>query len=74
MPDPMPIAAWDQPMDTAPFPFNPADDEACRIQAAVLMHRAIALLDHAGEARTATHLQHAIDTLTLRLPDVGQPH
>ena len=51
-----------------------ADDGALLLQAALLMQKAIDLLDLAGEVRAAVHLQHAIDTLSVRLPDLGQPH
>jgi len=60
---------------SAAFPqFDERDDDACRLQATVLMRKALALLDHAGEARAAVHLQHAIDVLALRLPEVGLRH
>ena len=61
-------------MDIAFRPFNPNDHDACRLQAAMLMQTAIDLLDQAGEKRVAVHLQHAIDTLALRLPVTGVPH
>lgn len=61
-------------MDTAFRPFNPNDDDARRLQAAILMQTAIDLLDEAGEKRVAVHLQHAIETLALRLPVTGVPH
>jgi hypothetical protein len=61
-------------MDNAFQPFENNDTDAILLQAAVLMQRAIDLLDLAGEMRAAVHLQHAIDTLAIRLPDIGQPH
>ena len=54
--------------------FDGRDDDANIIQAALLMQRAIDLLDLAGEVRAAVHLQHAIDTLAVRLPGTAQPH
>lgn len=62
-------------MDKAFQQFDDIDDDATLLlQAAVLMQKAIDLLDLAGELRAAVHLQHAIDTLGTRLPTVGQPH
>lgn len=61
-------------MDTSFQPFDQQDDEASVLQAAVLMQRALDLLDLAGEVRAAVHLQHAIDTLAVRLPENRQPH
>jgi hypothetical protein len=61
-------------MDEVFGPINAQDDTACLLQAAVLMRKALALLDQAGETRTAAHLQHAIDVLAMRLPEVGQRH
>jgi hypothetical protein len=61
-------------MNTAYHNFDRKDDDASLLQAAVLMQRAIDLLDLAGEVRAAVHLQHAIDTLATRLPVCGQPH
>jgi hypothetical protein len=46
-------------------PPSSATESACK---------ALALLDQAGETRTAAHLQHAIDVLAMRLPEVGQRH
>jgi hypothetical protein len=60
-------------MDTAFHNFENEND-AILLQAAALMQRALDLLDQAGEMRAAVHLQHAIDTLSARLPDLGQPH
>jgi hypothetical protein len=61
-------------MDTSYHNRNGEDDDADLLQAAVLMQRALDLLDLAGEVRSAVHLQHAIDTLAMRLPASGQPH
>ncbi len=61
-------------MDTSFQPFDQQEDEASVLQAAVLMQRALDLLDQAGEVRAAVHLQHAIDTLAVRLPGSVQPH
>ena len=62
-------------MDKAFQQFDDNDDDATLLlQAAVLMQKAIDLLDLAGEVRSAVHLQHAIDTLSMRLPANGQPH
>jgi hypothetical protein len=60
-------------METAFHHFE-SEDDSCLLQAAILMQQAIDLLDSAGEVRTAIHLQHAIDTLAVRLPHCGQPH
>lgn len=57
-----------------PQPHHAPHDEACLLQAAVLMQQALDLLDVAGEVRAAVHLQHALDTLMVRLPMLGQPH
>ena len=61
-------------MDTAFHQFDEKDADAGVLQAAVLMQRALDLLDLAGEVRAAVHLQHALDTLCMRLPGSGQPH
>jgi hypothetical protein len=61
-------------MDTVYHNFDSKDDDASLLQAALLMQRALDLLDLAGEVRSAVHLQHAIDTLAMRLPASGQPH
>jgi len=61
-------------MNNAIQQFEPPNDDSSLLQAAVLMQRAIDLLDLAGEVRAAVHLQHAIDTLAMRLPEIGQPH
>lgn len=61
-------------MNNAFQQFAPQDDDSSLLQAALLMQRAIDLLDLAGEVRAAVHLQHAIDTLAVRLPAIGQPH
>jgi len=62
-------------MDKALKQFDDNDDDTTLLlQAAMLMQKAIDLLDLAGELRAAVHLQHAIDTLAMRLPAVGQPH
>jgi len=59
----------------ATFPdFDGQDNDGNIVQAAQLMQRAIDLLDLAGEVRAAVHLQHAIDTLAVRLPGTAQPH
>jgi hypothetical protein len=60
-------------METAFHHFD-SEDDACLLQAAVLMQQALDLLDVAGEGRVAIHLQHALDTLAVRLPTCGQPH
>ncbi len=61
-------------MDTAEHRFDDKDDDASVREAAMLMQRALDLLDTAGEVRAAVHLQHAIDTLRLRPSGSGQPH
>ncbi len=54
--------------------FDENGDDAALLQAACLMQKALDLLDSVGEGRSAVHLQHAIDTLAMRLPPVEQPH
>jgi len=61
-------------MHTSHHNFESKDDDANLLQAAVLMQRALDLLDLVGEVRSAVHLQHAIDTLSVRLPTSEQPH
>lgn len=61
-------------MDAQFDDFDRKDDPTCVLQAAILMQRALDLLDVAGEVRAAVHLQHAIDTLSVRLPESRQPH
>ncbi len=60
-------------MDTQFHHFE-SEGDACLLKAAVLMQEALDLLDVAGEVRAATHLQHAIDTLAVRLPTSDQAH
>ncbi len=54
-------------MNTGPDQFATSQD-ATLFRAAALMQQALGLLDQTGESRAATHLQHALDTLDLRLP------
>ena len=61
-------------MNPASEHMEDKDEDGGVLQAAALMQRALKLLDQAGELRAAVHLQHAIDTLDLRLPGSGQPH
>jgi hypothetical protein len=61
-------------MNTASEHVEDKDEDGGVPQAAALMQRALKLLDQAGEVRAAVHLQHAIDTLSLRPPGSGQPH
>ena len=62
-------------VDNSSQPFDHDDrTTALLLQAAVLMQNAIDLLDMAGEIRAALHLQHAIDTLAMQLPEYGQPN
>ena len=61
-------------MNNAFQQFDRQDQDTTLLKAAVLMQQAIDLLDLAGEVRAAVHLQHAIDTLAMRLPEIGQQH
>ncbi|WP_420383362.1 hypothetical protein [Novosphingobium sp.] len=60
-------------MTTDTRPFDTVQD-ASLFRAAALMQQALGLLDHAGESRAATHLQHALDVLDFRLPVGGLPN
>jgi hypothetical protein len=66
-----PLPRSDRAMDKAFQQFDPYDDQAILLQAAILMQQALDLLDAAGETHAAIHLQHAIDTLAKRR---GQTH
>ncbi len=60
-------------MLNGPQQYETAPD-ATLFRAAALMQQALGLLDQAGEARAATHLQHALDVLDFRLPASGRAH
>lgn len=54
-------------MEKLRFPLDAEPDDELA-HAAVLMQRALDLLDKVGEVRSAVYLQHALDTLSPQLP------